>query len=82
MPSTNIGPVVRDVEYTVGPDDYAMPIEMFLNKTFGHGTWVHDPYDDKFIVYDYTHTGPGRGFVVVGRDLRRHSAVITSARLN
>jgi hypothetical protein len=70
------------VDFTVSPDDYAMPVEMYLNKAFGPGTWVHDPFDDKFIVYDYTHAGPGRGFIVVDRQLRRHSAVITSTRLN
>lgn len=82
MPATNIGPVVRDVEYTVGPDDYAMPIEMFLDKSFGSGMWVHDPYDDKFIVFDALHSGPGRSYIVVDRDLRRHSAVLTSSRIN
>ena len=80
--SVNCGPVLGEVEHTIGPDDYAMPVEMFLNKTFGPGIWVHDPYDDKFIVFDYMHTGPGRGFIVVDRSLRRHAAIITSNRLN
>jgi hypothetical protein len=80
--SVNCGPVLGEVEHTIGPDDYAMPVEMFLDKSFGVGMWVYDPYDGKFIVWDVGHTGAGRAYLVVDRELRRHSALVTANRIN
>lgn len=80
--TANCGPVLGDVDYTISPDDYSMPVEDFLNKNFGVGTWVLDPVDDKYVVFDVGHTGPGRSYIVIDRGLRRHSAMIPASRIN
>jgi hypothetical protein len=65
-------------------DDYfsALSPEEYLNLNFGPGSWVRDPYDDKFIVRDYRYSGPGVAYIVVDRALRRAPTVIAASRIN
>lgn len=75
-------PMMTESEDVIGPDDYSLPIEDYLNRNFGEGAWVRDPYDDKFIVLDYRHSGSGLGYIVIDRDFRRHTATIPASRVN
>jgi hypothetical protein len=64
------------------PDDYSIPPEEFLDRNFGRGSWVRDPYDDCFIVWDVCHRGPGRSYFVIDRDLKRQVTTIPASKLN
>lgn len=75
-------PVMGEVDYTITPDEYSMPIEEYLNKNFGAGSWVHDSVDDKFVVWDEDYDGPGLGYIVVDRELNHQSATVRPGLLN
>jgi hypothetical protein len=75
-------PVPGACDEVMAPDDYSMPPEEFLDRNFGRGTWVRDPYDDCYVVWDGLHRGPGRAYFVIDRSLRRTATVIPSNRLN
>lgn len=75
-------PTMTEAEDLPGPDDYALPIEQYLDRNFGAGSWVRDPYDDKFVVWNAEHSGSGLGYIVIDRDFRRHFATIPASRVN
>jgi hypothetical protein len=63
-------------------DDYHLPVEDYLNRNYGVGTWVRDPIDGRFVVWDIYHSGPGRNFILIDRDLQRWSSLVPAHRLN
>ena len=75
-------PVTGEVEYTITPGERSMPIEEFMDRNFGTGTWVHDTIDDKFVVMNPYHDGPRHSYIVVDRRLNHHSATVMPNRLN
>lgn len=66
----------------MGAGDYSITPEEFLDRNFGPGTWVRDPFDDVFIVFDAFHSGPGRSYTIIDRSLRRQSTVIPANMVN
>ena len=72
--------VVVDVQAVLDRlEDYSLPPEQYLNKQFGRGNWRFDPLCNCFIAPNEAHRGPGKGFVIVERDLR--STPVTVSRL-
>ena len=57
-------------------DDYHLPPERYLNRTFGRGAWRYDPYTGYYIVPDDEYTGPGRGFIILDRQLNSQEWVL------
>lgn len=75
-------PVMGEFECTITPEEHSMPIEQYLDKNFGAGSWVHDSYDDRFIVWDEDYDGPGTSYIVIDRELRHQSATVRPSLLN
>lgn len=67
---------------TLDEEYYSIPPEEFLDRNFGPGTWVRDPFDDVFIVFDAFHRGPGRSYTVIDRSLRRQNTTVPANMLN
>ena len=63
-------------------DDYHLPVEEYLNRNYGRGSWVRDPIDGRFVVCDVHHRGPGRNYILIDRDLQRWSSLVPAHRLN
>lgn len=63
-------------------DDYHLPVEEYLNRNYGVGTWVRDPVDGRFVVCDIYHRGPGRNYILIDRDLQRYTSLVPAHRLN
>lgn len=74
--------VANDQYEEVIDPEYGMAPEEFLNRNFGPGTWIRDPIDDLYIVIDFRHRGPGRGYILIDRDLRRRPATIPASMVN
>jgi hypothetical protein len=73
---------LNDADYENGTDDYCLPIEEYLDRNFGNGTWVLDPYNDKFVVWDTSHQGPEKSYIVIDRDYRRFTATVPATCVN
>jgi hypothetical protein len=58
---------------------YGQEIEDYLDLNFGAGTWVRDPYEDKYVVW--TGSADGLSYVVIDRELRRFPVTIPASRL-
>jgi hypothetical protein len=63
-------------------DDYVLPIDDYLNRTYGKGTWRYDPYAGQYVVCDQRYTGPGRGYVIVAPDTREFPLILDEAHLH
>lgn len=48
----------------------------YLTALFGTAGWTYDRAEDVWVVRDPTHTGPGRGFLVVQRGGSWRSVVV------
>lgn len=79
---TELSATMGDGPEKMGQEDYSITAEEFLDRNFGPGTWVRDPFDDVFIVFDAFHPGPGRSYTVIDRSLRRQSTVIPANMVN
>ena len=74
-PSETHGEEYIDPSHSLSPEE-------FLDRNFGPGSWVRDPFDDLFIVIDFEHRGPGRGYILIDRQLRRRTTSIPSNLVN
>ena len=63
-------------------DDYTLPVEEYLDRTYGIGTWKLDPYAGQYVVCDASYRGPGRGYVIVSRDTREYQVVLLEQQLH
>jgi hypothetical protein len=64
-----------------GNDDYIMPIEEFMDRNFGPGTWKRDVYARQYIACR-GRTAAGRGYVVVNEDSSSYPVEISTWQLN
>jgi hypothetical protein len=62
-------------------DFYSLEITEYLDLNFGRGTWVLDPYEDRYVVA-LGGGASGRSYIAIGRDLRRFPVTIPAASLN
>ena len=63
-------------------DDYTLPVEEYLDRTYGIGTWKLDTYAGQYVVCDTSYRGPGRGYVIVSRDTREYQVVLLEQQLH
>lgn len=75
-------PMCNDIDIAEGPDNYSLPIEEFLDRNFGRGTWVLDAYNDKFVVCDMSRRGPEKAYIIIDRDFRRFTATVPATCIN
>ena len=57
-------------------DDYSLPAEEYMNRNFGRGGWVRDPYTEDFIIPNGRRSVRSRDYLVLDRDLRRQEVVV------
>lgn len=62
--------------------DIAMSAEDWMDREFGRGAWVRDRSCDRFITLDPDHCGPGVGYLVIDRQLRRLVSVVYPYQVN
>ena len=74
--------VYGEDDHGVDLDDYHLPVEEYLNRNYGVGTWVRDPIDGRFVVCDVHHRGPGRSYILIDRDLQRWASLVPAHRMN
>ena len=79
---TEANAAMADKSETMDSDYFSIEPEEFLDRNFGPGTWVRDPFDDVYLVFDFFHKGPGKAYTVIDRDLRRQSTVIPANMVN
>ena len=63
------------------PTYYGQEIEDYLDLNFGVGTWVRDPFEDKYVVWTGSALAGGLNYVVIDRELRRFPVTIPASRL-
>jgi hypothetical protein len=64
-------------------DFYSTDVEEYLDLNFGVGTWVRDPFEDRYVVWNAAEeTGPERKFIVIDRALRRFPVTIPPTRMH
>jgi hypothetical protein len=61
-------------------DDYVLPIEEYLARNYGAGSWKLDPYSNEYVVLDSSYTGSGRRFILFSPDCREYSLVLPATR--
>lgn len=63
-------------------EDYILPVEEYLDRTYGIGTWKLDTYAGQYVVCDTSYRGPGRGYVIVSPDTREYQVVLLEQQLH
>ncbi|WP_157619683.1 hypothetical protein [Skermanella stibiiresistens] len=61
--------------------DYIMPIEEFMDRNFGPGTWRRDVYARQYIACR-GRTASGRGYIIVNDDSTSYPLEISTLQLN
>jgi hypothetical protein len=72
----------RALDMLEGIDDYVLPIEEYLARNYGAGSWKLDPYSNEYVVPDSSYTGPGRRFLLFSPDCREYSLVLPASQIN
>lgn len=57
-------------------DDYSLPAEEYMDRNFGYGGWVRDPFTEDFIIPEGRRTVRSRAYLIMDRDLRRQEVVV------
>lgn len=57
-------------------DDYSLPAEEYMDRNFGRGRWVRDPFCEDFYVPDGRRSLRSRSYLVLDRELRRQDVVV------
>ena len=78
----NVEPVIFEDDHHHDLDDYHLPVEQYLNRNYGRGSWVRDPIDGRYVVCDIYHTGPGRNYILIDKDLQKWASLVPAHRLN
>lgn len=63
-------------------DDYTLPVEEYLDRTYGRGTWKLDKYAGQYVVCDTSYRGPGRSYIIVDRDTREYQVLLHEQQIN
>jgi hypothetical protein len=79
---TNASQVSKMLDVLSMVDDYTLPVEEYLDRTYGIGTWKLDPYAGQYVVCDTSYRGPGRGYVIVSRDTREFQLILMEQQLH
>jgi hypothetical protein len=63
-------------------DDYVLPIEEYLARNYGTGSWKLDPYSNEYVVPDTSYEGPGCRYLLFSPDCREYSLVLPATQIN
>jgi hypothetical protein len=81
-PRNNVSQVPKVLDALSRVDDYTLPVEEYLDRTYGIGTWKLDPYAGQYVVCDTSYRGLGRGYVIVSRDTREYQVILMEQQLH
>jgi hypothetical protein len=69
-------PVFGALEVLNRLDDYSLPAEEYMDRNFGRGGWVRDPYTENFFIPEGRRSVRSRAYLILDRHLRRQEVVV------